>query len=91
MRFPNTSKSIKLHLRLTMISTFVPLLEYAVFRTLYSFPLAFVLVVSCFRYKCVNCNHNLGENYGTVFKFGEWLRYVDYCSKCGNPIFEKRN
>jgi hypothetical protein len=90
MRYPNTSKSIKGHLRLAMLATFAPMVEIVLFKSAYTFPLAFALVVSCFRYSCRNCGRSIGELTGSIFKFGDWLKQVDACTNCGNPIFEKR-
>jgi hypothetical protein len=75
-----------MHLRFALLASWLPILEYVLFRTAYLSLFAIIIVGSCMRYSCVNCGFNIGNKYGNIFKFGEWLNQVDQCSKCGNPL-----
>lgn len=50
MRWPNNSGSIKMHLRFALLASWLPILEYVLFRTAYLSLFAIIIVGSCMRY-----------------------------------------
>lgn len=77
---------IKVLLVLAQIMPIIFLLELSFLRSMWTFPIAFILIAVLIPVKCRSCGTHLGDE----SIVGKWIpvrpAVVDRCSVCGRPM-----
>jgi hypothetical protein len=82
------TKYIKMHFAAAQVLSFLPLAEFFVFGTFYSFVISFLTIALLGKYRCISCGTPGWDERVIGRKFPASPKRFDKCGVCGNSFGE---